>query len=117
MQLNVKEVTLPDPVEISIDVDTSAHSCLLVLWDLDLTQLKVERYADCPASWQPHKVCGKDLILTQANCDYVFYLPGRYRLSTVDGSPIPDSVKYEKIMVTRETAQLYFAEKKACCCE
>lgn len=117
LTMHCAEIVKPDPVEISIDVESSANSHYFVAWDLGGEQLKVERYVRCPDNWQPHKVCGKELIITEENCEYMFYLPGAYRLSTVSGAQLPESLKYEDEVVTRETVALYFAEKRACCCE
>lgn len=107
----------PDEMEIAIDIDDSAHSTLFIGWDFTGEALQVERFATCPDSWQPHMVCGEPLVLDQNKSDYVFYLPGRYRLSTLSGNPIPDGFKFEKIKVNDRTVELYLAEKRACCCE
>ena len=115
--MHSKEIVKPDDMEITVQVESSAQSRMFVVWDLDGEELKVERHVKCPDNWQPHKVCGQDLIITETQCDYIFYLPGDYRLSTVSGNPIPRGLKYESTVVARETVDLYFAEKRACCCE
>lgn len=115
-QQGSKEWVLPDPHEIVVQVETSAQSRLFVAWDLDGEQLKVERHSSCPDNWKAHRVCGKPLVITEENCDYVFYIPGDYRLSTVSGNPLPESLRFEDIVVARETVDLYFAEKRSCCC-
>lgn len=114
---DVKLDVAVDPKVIFVEVESSTSSQFVVIWGLVAgEQMKVERFTKCPDEWQAHKVCGQPLILTEENCDYMLYLPGEYRISMVDDSDIPEAVQYEQFPVARETVELYFAEKRACCC-
>lgn len=117
VQSMLKEETAKELYEVPVDVEDSAHSQWLVFWDLGERALKVERFVTCPDDWQPHKECGKPVIITESNCEAMLFMPGQYRISMVDDGPIPDDITYEKTTVTRETVELWLLRKRACCCE
>jgi len=111
-QIEEPMVTLP------IEVESSSSSSLLILWGLSPGErMKIERFADCPAEWQPHKVCGQDQFIDENNCEAMLFLPGQYRLSMDNDAEWPEGVRYELIKVNSTTVSLYFEQKRACCCD
>lgn len=112
-----KTCVTADVKEIPIEVTSSSSSQYLVVWNLDGRQVAVERFISCPDEWMPHMRCGAPMLLDEpCNTDYVFFMPGQYRLSMTDGEAFPEGFRYELVSVSRETVELYFAERRACCC-
>lgn len=106
-----------DETCISFTIEPNAkRAYLFCAWNIGDETLEIYRHVKCPDDWKPQMVCGCPLLLTDACPDYMFFLPGHYWIKTLTGEPFADDFAYELIPVTREVADLYFAEKRGCCC-
>lgn len=106
-----------DKRSISFTLDcNNPRAVYFCAWNLGDECLVIERYCECPADWKPLlDSCCCPLRLSDCKSDYMFILPGHYWIRTESGEPFPDDFAYEKMVVTREVASLYFESKKANC--